>query len=89
MALGARQQDVLGLFLRHGLVLTGAGLIVGLAASGALMRVMSALLYGVGPLDPLTYVATAAAMLLVGLAATVVPARHALAVNPVAALRAE
>ena len=89
MALGARQQDVLGLFLRHGLVLTGAGLIVGLAASGALMRVMSALLYGVSPLDPLTYGAVSAGLAAVALLASYLPAHRAAGVDPAVALRAE
>ena len=89
MALGARQEDVRRLFLRHGLVLTGVGLIVGLAASVALMRLMSALLYGVSPLDPLTYGAVSAGLAAVALLASYLPARRAAGVDPAVALRAE
>ena len=89
VALGATRADVLALVLRQSFRLVAVGLALGLGLAAGAAQALAALLYGVGPLDPLTYVATAAAMLLVGLAATVVPARHALAVNPVAALRAE
>jgi len=89
MALGARQQDVRRLFLRHGLLLTGVGLVVGLATSVALMRLMSALLFGVSPVDPLTYAAVAVGLAAVALLASYLPARRAAAVDPAVALRAE
>jgi putative ABC transport system permease protein len=77
------------LFLHHGLVLTGAGIAVGIAAALALTRVMSALLVGVSPIDPITYVAVAASLATVALLATYVPARRASRVDPVIALRAD
>jgi ABC-type antimicrobial peptide transport system permease subunit len=65
MALGAQQQELTGMFVRHGLGLTGAGLACGLSVAFVLMRLMSSLLFGVRPVDPLTYGAVA-----VGLVAT-------------------
>jgi putative ABC transport system permease protein len=88
MALGARTEDVRRLFLRHGLKLTAAGIALGLAAALALTRVMSALLFGVSPMDPLTYVAVAASLASVALFATYLPARRASRVDAVIALRA-
>jgi ABC-type antimicrobial peptide transport system permease subunit len=62
MALGAQTGDVRRLFLRPGLLLTGAGIALGIAAALALTRVMSALLFGVSPMDPTTYLAVAASL---------------------------
>ena len=56
LALGAQTGDVRRLFLRHGLLLTGAGIALGIGVALALTRVMSALLFGVSPMDPVTYV---------------------------------
>jgi predicted permease len=89
MALGAQTGDVRRLFLRHGLLLTGAGIGLGIAAALALTRVMSALLFGVSPMDPITYVAVAASLATVALFATYLPARRASRVDPVIALRAD
>ena len=55
MALGARHQAVRQMFVRHGLLLTGIGVACGLSAASALTRLMSALLFEVSPLDPVTY----------------------------------
>ena len=89
MALGAQAGAVRRQFLRHGLVLTGAGIAVGVVASLALTRVLSALLFGVGPMDPLTYAAMSAALAAVAVLATWIPARRASRIDPVVALRAE
>jgi predicted permease len=89
MALGAPAAAVRRQFLRHGLVLTGAGIAVGVVASLALTRVLAALLFGVGPMDPLTYAAMSAALAAVALLATWIPARRASRIDPVVALRAE
>ncbi len=89
MALGARQEDVRRLFLRHGLLLTGVGLAAGLVVSVALMRLMSALLFGVSPVDPLTYAAVSVGLAAVALLASYLPARRAAGVDPAVALRAE
>jgi ABC-type antimicrobial peptide transport system permease subunit len=89
MALGAQTGDVRRLFLRHGLLLTGAGIAVGIGVALALTRVMSALLFGVSPIDPVTYVAVAASLATVALLATYLPARRASRVDPIVALRAD
>ena len=78
-----------GLFLRHGLLLTGTGIAIGLAVSLALTRVMAALLFGVGPMDPVTYAAVSAGLAAVALLAAWLPARRAARVPPMVALRAE
>ena len=77
MALGAQAGDVRRLFLRHGLVLTLGGITVGIGVAMFLTRVMSALLFGVTPMDPLTYVAASAVLATVALLATYLPARRA------------
>jgi ABC-type antimicrobial peptide transport system permease subunit len=89
MALGAQTGDVRRLFLRHGLMLTGAGIALGMVASLGLSRVMSALLFGVGPMDPITYAAVSAGLAAVALLATWLPARRASRIDPIAALRAD
>jgi predicted permease len=89
IALGAEVADVTRLFLRHGLILTAAGVAIGIAASVALTRLMSALLFGVSALDPVTYAAVSLALAGVALLATYIPARRAARVDPIAALRAD
>jgi putative ABC transport system permease protein len=87
MALGAQSGDVCGLFLRHGLALTLAGLVLGIGAAMLLTPVMSALLYGVRPTDPATYASVAIVLAAVTLLATYLPARRASRVEPITALR--
>ena len=89
MALGAGRGAVLGLVLREGLVIITAGLIVGLAGALALTRLLQALLFGVSPTDPLTFVVVAAVLTVVALVATLLPARRAARVDPLPALRTE
>ena len=89
MALGAHSTEVQRMFVSRGLILTGVGLIVGLVAAAALMRLMSSLLFGVNPFDPITYAAVIAGLGLVGLVATWLPARHATRIDPMLALRSE
>ena len=89
MALGAHSGEVQRLFVSRGLMLTGVGLIVGLVSAAALMRLMSSLLFGVNPFDPITYAAVIAGLALVGFVATWLPARQATRVDPMMALRAE
>jgi ABC-type antimicrobial peptide transport system permease subunit len=88
IALGAQTGDVRRLFLPHGLMLTGTGIALGMGASLALTRVMSALLFGVGPMDPVTYAAVSVGLAAVALLATWLPARRASRIDPVVALRA-
>ncbi len=87
LALGAAGRDVTGLFLRQGLVLAVAGVVTGLAASAVLTRVMSALLFGVRPINPVTYAAVSLGLVVTALLATYVPAARAARVDPAIALR--
>ncbi len=89
MALGAGQGDVLGLVLRQGMLLTALGLALGLAGALAATRLLRSLLFAVKPTDPLTYAGVAALLALVALGATYLPARRAVRIDPLAALRQE
>lgn len=89
MALGAQQQSVTGIFIRHGLILTGIGIAFGLVAALIVMRLMSSLLFHVNPIDPITYVAVTLGLLLTAFIASYLPSRRAATVDPVEALRAE
>jgi predicted permease len=89
MALGAQQQILTGMFVRHGLLLTGVGVACGLCAAAILMRLMSSLLFGVSPVDPLTYGAVSIGLVTTAFLASYLPSRRAAAVDPVEALRAE
>jgi predicted permease len=89
VALGAQPSDIRTLFVAHGLKLVAAGVVVGLAAAMALTRLLSALFYGVGPLDAPTYAAVATGLAAVALVATYLPARRAARVDPVIALRTD
>ncbi len=89
LALGARPADILAGVVRQGLLLTGVGIAIGAAAALALSHTLASLLYGVSARDPRTYTASAAVMVVVALAASVVPARRAICVDPVVALREE
>jgi predicted permease len=89
MALGAQTRDVRRLFLRHGLLLTCAGIALGMGAAVAVTRVMAALLFGVGPIDAVTYAAVSAGLAAVALLATWLPARRASRIDPIVALRAD
>jgi predicted permease len=89
VALGAPPGTVTGMFVRRGVVLTAVGVVVGVATAIALTRAMSSLLFGIGPLDPLTYVAVSLLLIAAAAAASYIPARKACAVDPVKALRAQ
>ncbi len=89
MALGAQASDVRRLFVGHGLKLVAIGLVLGVAAAMSLTRLMSTLLFGVGPMDPITYVAVSFVLGTVALVATYLPARRAARVDPVVALRTD
>src|SRR3981189_2214604 len=89
VALGAQQRDVLWLILGQGLRLALVGGTLGITASFALTRYMSHLLFGISPRDPQTFVAIPFALLAVTLLACYVPARRAVRVDPMVALRYE
>ena len=89
MALGASPQDVLALVLRQGMALTGIGVAVGLLAALALSRLLSGLLFGVRPADPLTFLAVPLVMAAAAVLACWIPARRATRIDPMVALRAE
>ena len=89
MALGAQIGDVRNMFLRHGLALMATGIALGIGVAVVLTRVMSAFLFGVGPMDPTTYAVVSGALAAVGLLATYLPARRAARVDPMVALRTD
>ena len=89
MALGARPRQVLGLVVTRGLLLTGAGLGIGLVASFGLTRLLKGFLYGVGPSDPITLLATPLLLAGVALVASWLPARRAMRIDPAVALRTD
>jgi predicted permease len=89
MALGAKKSELAWMFVRSALVLTGVGTAVGLGAAAGLMRLMRTLLFGVSPLDPVTFTAVPVILVAAAALASYLPARRAAAVDPVEALRAE
>ena len=88
-ALGAQRAELLTAFVRHGLLLAGIGASLGLVAAAALTRLMSALLFGITALDPLTYATVPVLLIASSALATYLPARRAVAADPIQALRAE
>ena len=88
-ALGASRRGVLSLVVRQGLLLTGAGLVLGTAGALALSRLLDRMLFGVGARDPVTFIAVLLVLLVVALAACWAPAWRATRVSPLEALRGE
>jgi predicted permease len=88
-ALGAEPRELERMFLRHGLALSAVGAVVGLVAAMALGRLMSSLLFGIGPMDPTAYVAALVATIAAAALASYVPARRAATIDPIETLRAE
>jgi predicted permease len=89
MALGAQRNAITGMFVRHGLLLTGIGIAFGMVAAFATMRLMSSLLYDVSPVDPMTYTIIPLGIAAIAWLACYLPSRRAATVDPVNALRAE
>jgi putative ABC transport system permease protein len=88
-ALGAQPRNVFGMVVRQGMGAAAVGLALGLLGAAALGRVLTSLLYGVKPTDVFTFVGVAGVLLAVVLAACLVPARRAVRVDPLEALRSE
>jgi putative ABC transport system permease protein len=89
MAVGAQRGDVVRLIVGGGMKLTLAGIVIGLVAAAALSRLLETMLFEVAPSDPASYTATALVLLAVAALACYVPARRAMRVDPIVALRAE
>jgi ABC-type antimicrobial peptide transport system permease subunit len=89
VALGAGRRHVLRLVLNEGMLVISAGLAIGLVASSLLTRFLASLLFGVSPTDPLTFACVAFLLAVVALAACYVPARRAIRVDPMVALKYE
>ncbi len=89
LALGAQPSHVLKLIVGQGMMLTLAGILVGVAGAFGLTRLLSSLLYGIAPSDPATFVIVSVMLLAVSLLACYIPARRAMKVEPIEALRYE
>jgi putative ABC transport system permease protein len=89
MALGADRRDILKMVLRQGFVLVGAGVLVGQVLTFFVARGMASILVGVGPSDPLTLGAVSILLALVGVVASLIPARRAMKIEPLRALKYE
>jgi predicted permease len=89
MALGAQRRAILELFVRRGLIVTSAGVALGLAGAAGFTHVLQALLFGVSRFDPVAFAAVPVVLGMAALTATYLPARRAMAVNPVEAMRVE
>jgi putative ABC transport system permease protein len=87
MALGARREDILRMFLRKGVALAGMGIVAGVAFSASTASMMASLLYGVRPHDPAVFLIVPLLLLAVAALASYLPARRATKVNPIVALR--
>jgi ABC-type antimicrobial peptide transport system permease subunit len=89
VALGASRWDIIQLVVGRGLLLTAAGLIIGLAGALSVGRLLQGFLFGITPADPVAIGTSAAFMLVAALIACYIPARRAAGADPVAVLRAE
>src|SRR5215469_14461655 len=89
LALGAQRRDTLGMVLRQGFVIVGIGVLSGVLAAAAIARLVGNFLSGVSPLDPLTYLSASLLLAAIALFACYIPARRAMKVDPLVALRYE
>jgi putative ABC transport system permease protein len=89
LALGARPGTVKGMFVYRGMILSGVGIALGAAVAAGLTRSMSSLLFGVRPIDAITFAAAAGVLVVAALAASYIPARRAACVDPVDTLRGQ
>jgi ABC-type antimicrobial peptide transport system permease subunit len=89
MAVGANARDILQLILKHGLVLVLTGVIIGVAGALVLTRFLTTLLFGVTATDALTFVGVSLIFFVIAMCASLIPARRAMKVDPLVALRYE
>jgi len=89
MALGASASGLKAMFVRHGLGLAAVGVALGLLLAAGLSRLMASLLFGVSPLDPITFVVVPIVLATAAVLASYLPARRATSVDPVEVLRGE
>ena len=89
LALGAQAREIRGLFVRRGLILVCVGVAIGLGGAAGFARFMQSLLFGISPLDPITFAAMPVVLAAAAVLASYLPARRAAAVDPVETLRAE
>jgi ABC-type antimicrobial peptide transport system permease subunit len=89
MALGARRQQVSGMFVRDGLLLACAGVAIGFVAALGLSRFLSSLLFGVRANDPSTYIFTTLGLMVAALLSSYLPSLRATAIDPIETLRVE
>jgi ABC-type antimicrobial peptide transport system permease subunit len=89
VALGAAPRTVKSMFVYRGLMLSGIGIVAGVVVAAALTRLMSSLLFGVTPLDAVTFVAAAAFLAVAALCASYIPARRAANIDPMQTLNAD
>jgi ABC-type antimicrobial peptide transport system permease subunit len=89
LMLGAQTREIRALFLRRGLILVGLGIVVGLTTAAGVTRLIQSLLFGTSPLDPVTFVVTPLVLAAAAMLASYLPARRAMAVDPVETMRVE
>lgn len=89
MALGAGRRDVMRLVVGQGLKLAGIGVVLGLAGAAGAGKAAQSLLFNVSPFDPISFLTVSLFLMVVALAASAMPARRAMKVDPIIALRAE
>ena len=89
IALGAQRRDVLWLVMKEGAKFSFAGIVLGLAGAFLVSRLLSSELFGITPMDPITYIGVAGVMTVVTLLACYIPTRRAMRVDPLIALRYE
>jgi ABC-type antimicrobial peptide transport system permease subunit len=89
IAVGAARKDVIWMVLRQGMMLVATGVPIGLVLAGASVQVLTRVLVGIPPIDPIGFALTAVLFVVVGLLACYVPARHASRLQPVVALKCE
>ena len=89
LALGAEAHHIRGLFVRRGLILVGVGMAIGFSGAVGFTRLMRSLLFGIGPLDPVTFTAMPVVLAAAAVLAAYLPARRAMAIDPIETLKAE